>query len=137
MTKLPDCPGLEIYSQNSATLKCFRGVVGYHIRLTRGRSPVRTRTKTNSFLLLSTKRFQNSSIKLQFTIYAPFLRGVNLCGTQNTTLSMIICLSEIHARLHYEAQRGKNLPLCVIFTILVSFSRDNALFASKAKINLV
>ena len=26
--------------------------------------------------------------------------------------------------------------LCVIFTILVSFSRDNALFASKAKINV-
>ena len=28
------------------------------------------------------------------------------------------------------------LALCVIFTILVSFSRDNALFASKAKINV-
>ena len=27
--------------------------------------------------------------------------------------------------------------LCVIFTILVSFSRDNALYASKAKINVV
>ena len=27
--------------------------------------------------------------------------------------------------------------LCVIFTILVSFSWDNALFASKAKINVV
>ena len=26
--------------------------------------------------------------------------------------------------------------LCVIFTILVSFSRDNALFASKAEINI-
>ena len=26
--------------------------------------------------------------------------------------------------------------LCVIFTILVSFSQDNALFASKAKINV-
>ena len=26
--------------------------------------------------------------------------------------------------------------LCVIFTILVAFSRDNALFASKAKINI-
>ena len=33
---------------------------------------------------------------------------------------------------------GKPGPgaLCVIFTILVSFSRDNALFASKAKINI-
>ena len=30
----------------------------------------------------------------------------------------------------------KLLALCVIFTILVSFSRDNALFASKAKINV-
>ena len=28
-------------------------------------------------------------------------------------------------------------PLCVIFTILVSFSPDNALFASKAKINVL
>ena len=28
------------------------------------------------------------------------------------------------------------IALCVIFTILVSFSRDNALFASKAKINV-
>ena len=28
------------------------------------------------------------------------------------------------------------ITLCVIFTILVSFSRDNALFASKAKINV-
>ena len=30
-----------------------------------------------------------------------------------------------------------SLSLCVICTILVSFSRDNALFASKAKINVV
>ena len=29
-----------------------------------------------------------------------------------------------------------HIVLCVIFTILVSFSRDNALFASKAKINV-
>ena len=29
-----------------------------------------------------------------------------------------------------------HLPLCVIFTILVSFSQDNELFASKAKINV-
>ena len=27
-------------------------------------------------------------------------------------------------------------PLCMIFTILISFSRDNAMFASKAKINV-
>ena len=31
---------------------------------------------------------------------------------------------------------GKMHALCVIFTILVSFSRDNALFASKAKIKV-
>ena len=31
----------------------------------------------------------------------------------------------------------KNAALCVIFTILVSFSWDNELFASKAKINVV
>ena len=30
-----------------------------------------------------------------------------------------------------------SFSLCVIFTILVSFWRDNALFASKAKINVV
>ena len=42
---------LVYYVIDSAiTAKRFRGVVGYHIRLTRGRSPVRTRTKTNSFL---------------------------------------------------------------------------------------
>ena len=29
-----------------------------------------------------------------------------------------------------------SVSLCVIFTILVSFSRDNALFASMAKINV-
>ena len=32
--------------------------------------------------------------------------------------------------------RRATIALCVIFTILVSFSRDNALFASNAKINL-
>ena len=31
---------------------------------------------------------------------------------------------------------GSYIALCVIFTILVSFSHDNALFASKAKINV-
>ena len=44
------CPGLVTYSLDTAKFpKRFRGVVGYHICLTRGRSPVRTRTKTNSF----------------------------------------------------------------------------------------
>ena len=37
--------------------------------------------------------------------------------------------------LPYNFQRAA-LALCVIFTILVSFSQDNALFASKAKINV-
>ena len=32
--------------------------------------------------------------------------------------------------------RWEGGALCVIFTILVSFSRDNAQFASKAKINV-
>ena len=46
--KLPDC--YEIQTPNAAQLlSSFRGVVGYHIRLTRGRSPVRTRTKTDTF----------------------------------------------------------------------------------------
>ena len=31
---------------------------------------------------------------------------------------------------------GDTKPLCAIFTILVPFSRDNALFTSKAKINV-
>ena len=35
-----------------------------------------------------------------------------------------------------EAILTGRLTMCVIFTILVSFSRDNALFASKAKINI-
>ena len=37
------------------------------------------------------------------------------------------------------SQRSASVPctLCVIFTILVSFLRDNALFALKAKINVV
>ena len=44
--------GSEINCLNTATLyKRFRGVVGYHIRLTRGRSPVRTRTKTHFFFV--------------------------------------------------------------------------------------
>ena len=41
------------YTQKSIrSYKSFRGVVGYHIRLTRGRSPVRTRTKTNCFFFV-------------------------------------------------------------------------------------
>ena len=35
-----------------------------------------------------------------------------------------------------EAYCDSPKTLCVIFTILVSFSRDNVLFASKAKINI-
>ena len=42
------------------TFKRFRGVVGYHIRLTRGRSPVRTRTKTVSF------HFSKENIKARY-----------------------------------------------------------------------
>ena len=40
---------------------------------------------------------------------------------------------DIFMVMHFFAR----IALCVIFTILVSFSRDNALFASKAKINVV
>ena len=36
--------------------KRFRGVVGYHIRLTRGRSPVQTRTKSSSFFVIKLKK---------------------------------------------------------------------------------
>ena len=51
------CSGLVIYSLNTAPFsKRFRGVVGYHIRLTRGRSPVRTRTKTSSFFVIKLKK---------------------------------------------------------------------------------
>ena len=35
------------------------------------------------------------------------------------------------------SQQWEQSELCVIFTILVSFSWDNTLFASKAKINVV
>ena len=49
--------GSEINCLNTANLcKRFRGVVGYHIRLTRGRSPVRTRTKTSSFFVIKLKK---------------------------------------------------------------------------------
>ena len=70
--------------------------------------------------------------------------GLGGSSTTNTTgnarQNQLCILPEI------AAGQGKNdghfhlpcpLALCVIFTILVSFFRDNALFASKAKINVV
>ena len=61
--------GSEINCLNIAELyKRFRGVVGYHIRLTRGRSPVRTRTKTYSFYLFSRRNF----VRILRTAYTYF-----------------------------------------------------------------
>ena len=39
--------------------------------------------------------------------------------------------------IDFEVMILQHEALCVIFTILVSFSRDNALFASKAKLNIL
>ena len=47
---------------------------------------------------------------------------------------MMTWLALLISKRPWSKSRG---ALCVIFTILVSFSRDNALFASKAKINVV
>ena len=43
--------------------------------------------------------------------------------------------TQIKAMIYFAGETG--CTQCVIFTILVSFSWDNALFASKAKINVV
>ena len=46
-------------------------------------------------------------------------------------------VSYIHKKNHAGRLDACWLALCMIFTILVSFSWDNALFASKANIDVV
>ena len=67
--------GSEISCLNTANFsKRFRGVVGYHIRLTRGRSPVRTRTKTNSFFFHEEIFiFYHTKLKVFFVIFKRIL----------------------------------------------------------------
>ena len=77
-TKQQDCPVVfELYSQLQLSFhKRFRGVVGYHIRLTRGRSPVRTRTKTNSFSLIILQEISEFEHKTSiYHLCALFLRA--------------------------------------------------------------
>ena len=75
-TKLADClVGFELYSQlQLSILKRFRGVVGYHIRLTRGRSPVRTRTKTDSFFSFFRKEKYVVNCPCHMSITATFFK---------------------------------------------------------------
>ena len=67
----------HINCQNAELIfKRFRGVVGYHIRLTRGRSPVRTRTKTNSFSLIILQEISEFEHKTSiYHLCALFLRA--------------------------------------------------------------
>ena len=54
-------------------------------------------------------------------------------GKQVQHCAMFFC----HHQHYYVTVTIQPYALCVIFTIVVSLSQDNALFASKAKINVV
>ena len=59
-------------------------------------------------------------------------------GNTKATTTIVSWIKSIEM-LYYSKRGSKEheASLCMIFTILVSFSRDNALFASKAEINVV
>ena len=48
----------------------------------------------------------------------------------------LVLKSQENVKYTHAYKEIKSTALCVIFTILVSFSQDNALFASKAKLNV-
>ena len=70
---------------------------------------------------------------LKQTVVVRFVRVLiwQSCVVHHETSSRVVCSVRLVGRKWAAA------ALCVIFTILVSFSRDNALFASKAKIIVV